>query len=198
MLVITDLKPQRRGGYINVVVDGEFVCGLSDYQVALFGLHVGDEVTRERIDELQASSVAGKSYAAALRFLSYRIRSIGEVRQYLSRKEYPEDIIDALLQRLIREKYLDDSDFAQRWVRMRMDQNRSLAVIRAELMKKQIDASSIQRALDGIDSDDVKMQIQHLVQKKRSLYATPEKLVQYLIRKGFRYSDIRQVMAESE
>ena len=198
MPVITDLKPQRREGYINVLVDGEFVCGLSDYQVAFFGLHVGDEVTRERVDELQTSSVVGKGYAAALRFLSYRIRSIGEVRQYLRRKEYPEDVIDALLQRLIQEKYLDDSDFVQRWVRMRMDQNRSIATIRAELMKKQIDSTSIQRALGDIDDNDIRKQIQHLVQKKRPLYATPEKLIQYLLRKGFRYSDIKQVMTESE
>lgn len=198
MPVITDLKPQRRGGYINVLVDGEFVCGLSDYQVALFGLHVGDEITHERICELQTSSVVGKGYAAALRFLSYRIRSIGEVRQYLSRKEYPEDVTDALLQRLIREKYLNDANFAQRWVRMRMDQNRSIATIRAELIKKQINVADIQRALDEIDSDDIKKQIHYLLQKKRPLYATPEKLVQYLLRKGFRYSDIKQVMTESE
>ncbi|MCC7543628.1 regulatory protein RecX [bacterium] len=198
MSIITDLKPQRRAGFINVLVDGDFVCGLSDYHVALYGLHVGDEVTTEQIEEFKDRSIESKMYAAALRYISYRIRSVGEVRTYLLRKEYDSYLVEALLQRLQRDKCLDDEDFVERWVRMRLEQNRSLATIRAELIKKQIDRHTIDRYLNQIDNRIVYTQIKQLVQKKRSHYTTLEKLIQYLLRKGFRYSDIQKAISDIE
>ena len=198
MPIITDLKPQRRAGFINVLVDGEFACGLSDYHVALYGLHVGDEVSAEQVAEFKDRSIESKAYAAALRYISYRIRSVGEVRTYLLRKEYDSHLVDSLLQRLQLEKYLNDDDFTGRWIQMRLEQNRSLATIRSELMQKQINRDTIAEYLSQVDSGVVHAQILQLVQKKRSHYATLEKLIQYLLRKGFRYSDIQKALSDIE
>ncbi len=194
---ITDLKPQRRASYINVMVDGEFVCGLSDFQVAARGLHVGDELSAEDIESLKTQSIEAKAYASSLRYLSYRIRSTGELSDYLRKKEFSSSVIQSIIKKLTDEKYLDDEDFTNRWIRMRMDQNRSLATIRVELMKKNINSSTIQEALAHIGGEETKSQIARLVQKKRQQYPAPEKLIQYLLRKGFRYSDIKQVLEDN-
>ncbi|MEI7819087.1 MAG: RecX family transcriptional regulator [bacterium] len=198
MATITDLKPQKRNGFINVMVDGEFLCGLTDIQMSNLGLSIGQSVTQERLDELKALSITSKSYFAAIRYLSYRIRSEGEVRDYLKRKDY--EAIDSAIERLYAERFLDDVDFCERWVRMRIEQNRSPRAIRSELMQKKVSSAIINEAMMEYGSDTYVDQIRRLIQKKRATNVNmePEKLMQFLNRKGFAYSDIKVALEDQD
>jgi len=193
MPLITDLKPQRRDGFINIIVDGEYWCGLSDYQVVIQGIHIGDEYDLSTLESWKEVAEGSKAYAAAIRYLSYRIRTEGEVRDYLRRKEFANDI-DVTIERLLAEKYINDTDFAGRWVVMRITQHRSPRHIRSELLNKKVDQYIVDEALLAYDTESIQSQIIQIAQKKVASGETTQKIIQFLNRKGYAYQDIKQAL----
>ena len=80
---ITALKLQKRNkDRVNVYLDDEFAFGLS--RIVAAWLRTGQELTEEKIAELQAQDNVEVALQRALNFLSYRPRSEEEVRRNLT------------------------------------------------------------------------------------------------------------------
>jgi regulatory protein len=60
-----------------------------------------------------------KAKDAAYNYLSYRARSVKEVRDKLVQKEFAEEIIEQVVDDLQRQKLLNDREFARRFVEAR-------------------------------------------------------------------------------
>jgi regulatory protein len=67
-----------------------------------------------------------RCYAAALRILNYRFNSEAELRKKLRTKKFEPEDVDATIERLRREKWLDDIRFASAFVRTRARNSASL------------------------------------------------------------------------
>ncbi|MYK39759.1 MAG: RecX family transcriptional regulator, partial [Gemmatimonadetes bacterium] len=61
-----------------------------------------------------------KAKDAAYRYLSYRARSVAEVRDKLKEKEFAAEIVAEVIADLQRQQLLDDREFARRWVEARL------------------------------------------------------------------------------
>ena len=92
-----------------------------------------------------------KFYNLALRFLSYRPRSEKEVRDRLKIKYQKSNlkdlelIIDRVIQKLKKYNFVNDLEFAKKWIESRMKfKPRSLRLIKLELKKKGISDDIIQ------------------------------------------------------
>lgn len=187
MPIVTKLSAQKKVGFINLYVDEEFWCGLSLNQVAVWKLYKGQELSVEQLRELRAEAESSKAYYAAIRYLSLRIRSTQEIRDYLSRKSF-EHSIDIIVARLTNEGYLDDEDFARRWVAMRREMFKSPRAITSELICKGIAKDTISTV---ISDDYVDYAIDHLITKKnRYRVYSRESIMRYLLSRGFTYSQI--------
>ena len=57
--------------------------------------------------------------ALCLRLLTARARTRAELSGQLTKRGYPDDIRDRVLDRLVAAGLVDDADFAQEWVRSR-------------------------------------------------------------------------------
>ncbi len=194
MPVITQLTAQKRGDYVNLYVDDEFVCGLTLTQVAARHLYRGKELSTQDLEELQSAAAASKAYVIALRYLGLRIRSVEEMYEYLIRKGFA-DYAEPTIARLQRENYLNDEDFAQRWWTMRAEQSRSPQAIRAELIKKGVAKDIIESVVSADNPQRIIDSIINLAEKKQRLHSVErQKLMVYLAGKGFRYDDIRLAM----
>ena len=73
-------------------------------------------------------------YLTALRILSYRFNAEGELRRKLRAKKFDAHQIDAAIDRLRDEKWLDDERFAAAFVRTRMQKHIGRSRIRRELI----------------------------------------------------------------
>ncbi|MGC9360211.1 MAG: regulatory protein RecX, partial [Anaerolineae bacterium] len=79
---ITALRQQkRRTDRANVYIDGEYAFSLQ--KVIAAKLCVGQLLTRDEVEALQAEDAEEIAYERCLRYLSYRARSTEEVRRYL-------------------------------------------------------------------------------------------------------------------
>ncbi len=133
---ITALNAQKRNHRrINVHIDGQFAFGLA--AVVATRLQIGQYLTDRDIEELETADSLQVAYDRALHFLSFRPRSLKEVRQSLSKKGFSEMTVEATLQRLEESDLVNDLEFARYWVEQREQfRPRGTAMLQYELRQR--------------------------------------------------------------
>jgi regulatory protein len=129
----------------------------------------------------------------ALRYLSYRDRSILEVTQYLEKKEHPQRIIQQALDALIELNYVNDQRFALEWGQYKINKQKlGKSRLYLELLNKGIDKEVLESTLAILyeDNPETELAIQCARKKINSLQGVEEnkkkrRLIQYLKRRGF-------------
>ena len=209
---VTALKAQARiADRVNVFIDGSFRFSLDASQILQLGIKVGSEYTEAELLDLEAESQYGKLYMRALEYSFVRPRSVREMQDYLYRKTrdtrqkngsikkgVSPEITHRVLSCLQEKGYVDDEKFTHFWVENRnASKGTSVRRLRQELAAKGVDVAIINAALEGGARTDEE-EIKKVIQKKAKHYADEQKLIQYLMRQGFRYDDIKQALQESE
>ena len=88
-----------------------------------------------------------KAKDAAYNYLSYRARSVKEVRDKLAQKEFAEEIIEQVVDDLQRQKLLNDREFARRFVEARLGRANGSRKLAQELRRKGIETEIIDEVL---------------------------------------------------
>jgi regulatory protein len=198
MFVVTDIKRQQKDATrYSVFLDGDYAFGLDGLELSASNLRVGQSLSAAEVEDWQSRSLEGKAYAAAMRYLSYRMRSRREVEQYLKDKDYDETTRTSTLERLEGPGLIDDQAFATAWVseRMRLKPRSRLRLV-AELRQKGIDRDTIEVALAGLSREDQLEALRGVIAKKRHSYASDAKLIQYLSSLGYNYDLIKEAIRE--
>lgn len=210
---VTDLKEAVRDkNRVNVYVDDKFFCSLDISQVVDFRLKIGRELDDEELADLKRASEFSKFYARALEYVLMRPRSEREISDYLRGKTYDRKIrvknrktgeyqtkekpgydaslVPLVMKRLKERGYVDDRRFAEIWVENRnVAKGTSIKKLRLELQQKGIASQIVDEVLSG-SSRDERAELQKIIARKRARYDDEQKLIQYLLRQGFNYSDI--------
>jgi regulatory protein len=195
---ITALKVQKKNqNRVNVYLDGEFAFGLS--RIVAGWLHIGQEITDEKIINLQVEDEQEIAYQRAIRFSGYRMRSNSEITQYLKQQGTSEVNIESVINRLKRNGVLNDKQFASMWVDNRNEfRPRSHRMLFSELRKKGIHPDIINQVLEDNLSDEelALLAAENQVRKYRNLEWQDyrRKLSSYLARRGFSYAIINPVV----
>ena len=90
----------------------------------------------------------------ALRLLTHREHSRNELAERLRDDGYPGAVVDEVVETLVRSALVDDSRFADEWIRSRARQGYSRERITTELAGKGIDGAVANEALDSALADD--------------------------------------------
>jgi regulatory protein len=197
---ITAIKQQvKRADRYSIYLDGKYSFSLGEHELLKLGLHSGQELTDEELASYQDESAFGKWFDKTLNLLSFRLRSEWELRDYLRRKDCPPEITERILNKLSINGYVNDEQFARRWVEnRRLLKATSRRRLSQELRAKRISTDIIDTVLaeDKEETDEQEV-LRQLVEKKRARYPDQLKLMQYLARQGYSYDDIKQVLNES-
>ena len=95
---ITKIERQKkRSSRKSIFIDGSFAFGVSDDILLKFALHEGALLDKGTIEKIVASDHEEAAKQKALRFLAIRPRSKREIRDYLLRKEFSEEIAESIL-----------------------------------------------------------------------------------------------------
>jgi regulatory protein len=196
---ITDIKQQvRRKDRYSIFIDGKYQFALSESGLLESGLKIGQELSEGGLGELKQVSSEDKAVYRVLDLIARRARSAGEIRDYLKRKQYDEEEIEKILNTLSDKGYIDDEAFARSWVEnRRLLKPTSRRKLRLELKQKKVSEEIISLVIEH-DSEDEQETIRKLIAKKsqQTRYQDKQKLMQYLARQGFNYSDIKSALSE--
>lgn len=194
---VTDIKQQiKNQERYSIYVDGKFSFGLSELGLMNSGLQVGKQLSPRELSQLKDSARDDKAYGQVLNLIARRPRSEWEVRDYFKRKEYAPEQINRLVQRLYSGQWLNDLEFARRWVEnRRLLKSTSQRRLQQELKAKRVSDDVIQQALEEDEADE-KQVLADLVARKRkqTRYRDDQKLMAYLMRQGYNYGDVKDAL----
>lgn len=136
----------------------------------------------------------------AFRLLSYRDRSVFEVRSALVKKDFDAETIDAVIKALSEKGYLNDQKFAREYGRLVSKRRRvGPNYIVNKLIKKGIERELALEAVAEIfnNSEEVHKQINRWISKKQAackkeMAPTRKKkrIYDFLLRKGFTHESV--------
>ena len=197
MKKITAIEIQKRSpNRVNIHLDGEFAFGLA--RIVAAWLRVGQELSEEKIEQLQVEDARERALQQAMLFLSYRARSESEIRQNLRKHEIPEPVIEQTLERLRQNGFANDTQFARVWVENRSAfRPRSRRMMAMELRQKGLDAEAVSSAIESVDDEALAYEAaQKRALRLKSLEWNEfrKKLSEFLARRGFSYSVIAPVV----
>lgn len=213
---ITNISAQAKNpDRVNVSVDGKYRFSLDISQLVDLGVKIGKEYSEDELVELEGESQFGKLYARALEYCLMRPHSSREVRDYLWRKTRPtryksragelkeragvsQQIVERVFRRLVEKGYVDDENFARWWVENRnVRKGASARKLAAELRAKGVDGKIIEAQLTQTSRSDEE-ELQKIIAKKQSRYSDLQKFMQYLVRQGFSYEDVKNALQRDE
>lgn len=160
----------------------------------------GAAITADDIRRIKREDDSYRAYALAVAYLGAKPRTRAEIERYLRRKQIEPDTIGETADRLERERYIDDADYAERFARQRANvyyKGRNL--IRQELMQRGISKETARRALAALESaDELAAAVAAAEKKWRQLKGEPRerrnKLALFLLRRGYTGSIVKEAL----
>ncbi len=204
--LITAIEPQKnRKDRMNIYLDGDFAFGLNQEVVLKHNLHPGDEIEERVIDEVLLAEERARAKEKALFLLSYRPRSIKELKERLKEKGFSERTVKKVIEDFIRVGLLDDRKFVSDYVHSKMIQKpMGKRMLREELFSKGIDEETAERAIDEVYSERSEVDVaRDLVHRRAKRYRDDgvklkKKLSDFLRRRGFDWDVINTVLQEEK
>lgn len=213
---ITALTAQIRDPErVNVSVDGKFRFSLDISQVVDLGIKQGQEISEERLVELEVEGQFGKLYMRALEYCLSRPHSERELRDYLYRKtlarryknkkgeikEAPgnsQEVANRVFEKMVGKQYVHDENFAKWWVENRNQRKgTSRRKLELELRQKGVPPEIVQTVLQNSTRDE-RSELMKMIEKKHAKYADENKLIAYLVRQGFGYQDVKEALGDQQ
>ena len=128
-----------------------------------------------------------------------------EMLEKMRRWEVPEDAQARVMQRLVKERYVDDERYAQAFVKDKIRYNKwGRRKVDQALWQKHIDEDIRKRVLDEVDDDEYLSVLRPLLKQKRkstkanSDYELNQKLMRFAMGRGFTFDIIRQCIDVEE
>ena len=197
---ITAIKTQvKREGRYSIFIDGKYSFSLSAESLLNTGLVNGQGLDDADVRAYKKLSTDDKAYGLTLEYVVRRMRSEGELLDYFRRKKYEPELAEQVIAKLKRSGYVDDQEFARRWIEnRRLLKATSARRLQFELQQKKVSSDIIQMVL-AEDETDERQVLHELIEKKRnqSRYLDDQKLIAYLARQGFSYDDIKAALGET-
>lgn len=202
---IVEIKPQVRNPQRKTLVfDDGSVFGISEDVFISNNFKVNDEISDKSYEELVGDELRSKVFNSALRLLGYRMRSCTELRGRLLKKKYPSNIVEDTIDKLLKMKYLNDTEFAQAFAHDKVN-NKKIGpiVLRKEFISHKIDEAIVNEAIDEVYKKyPISDIIKNLLNKKKILpgieldQKSKKRIIDLLVRKGFKWDNISAVFSE--
>jgi regulatory protein len=203
-LCITALQPQAKDPErLNLFINDQFLMGINALLALQMDLHVGMELTPEQVEQMRQEEALQQAVARAMNYLSFRPRSREEVKRYLHRKQTPPELIDRVLERLVRLDLINDQAFAEFWIESRTRFNpKGAQALKHELRQKGITSDVVEETVTGEQDEELARQAAY--KKARVLMEQPDinfktfqrRLGGFLQRRGFGYDVVSRIVRE--
>lgn len=208
MMKITRITTQKKNKqrYNIFITEGDQErYGFSVDEAILIKHHLrkGLDLDQSFIEQLEKEDAYYQSYALAIRYLSYRMRTKKEMSDYLIEKEIDKYYISGIIDRLVEERLLDDGEFAEAFVRTRINtSSKGPQMVKRELMEKGVSSFHAEKAIQQYSYEIQYERASKWVEKrlrsskKESFQKQRQKIQATLMQKGFSKDVITDVLSD--
>lgn len=167
---------------------------ISEDTLVNFGLYKGQEVEEEFIENLKFEDEKSEALLLSYKFLQ-RNKTKHQLVDYLYKNKIQRDIIDIILPILEEKNYLNDEDYARRYLSDALNIKKYGKIkTRYMLMSKGIDKKIIEKVMEDYDYELEYMNALELIEKRISKDETDPKIINsaknYLQGRGFEFEII--------
>ena len=106
-------RSKRYSDRIIIILDNKSVFRIPEDAFILNPLHVGDEISSKDIKKFDKKMRFKEAKDSAYRLLSYRMRSVSEMKKRLKDKSFSTDEIESTIGHLLKLNYLNDQEFCR-------------------------------------------------------------------------------------
>ena len=197
-MLVTKVETVTKTKY-KVYVDGQFAFVLYKGELSRFHIAEEQELSQEIYEKIRIEVILKRAKLRAMHLLNDMWRTESQLREKLTRNDYPADIIEAAISYVKSFGYINDYEYARSFIESRKER-KSRREIYMQLTTKGVARDLIDAAFEECyEREDSTEAIRRLLEKKHydPENATPEekkKVMAYLVRKGFGYDDIRRTM----
>ena len=170
-----------------------------------YNLLIRKDIDEKLIIEMDKYNQEIDVYYVALNSIKNRFRSVYELRGILIKKEYPIDLIDKAISKLLEQGYLNDRSYCKSFINNQMiTTNNGPFKIKRELLEKKIDESIIDEEIEVFTAEEQSLKIHKLIEKfintnhTRGGVVLKQKIYNDLKTLGYDISLINSIISEYE
>ena len=159
------------------------------------------DIDSDLLLEIDKENLKASIYDVSLKYISIRMRSIKEMREYLNRKKFDNKDIEDTINKLINNGLLDNKKFAISFVNDKIHlTNNGIDKIKNDLEKLGVEEEFINNALNSIDSNMLLDKLNKIIDKEIRLNSKlpigkmKNKIINRCINLGYRLEDINNIL----
>lgn len=187
---ITAINMQQKNKQrCNLFIDGEFFAGISLETALKFRLKVGQEIDDSSLKEMLVESERSEALNKAVNYISKNLKTKRQVKDYLLKKGYSEEIVWYCVDKLKEYNYINDKQYSQRYIDS-VSKTQGKRLVEYKLMMKGVKKDDIAAAYDECEVDanqNAKCVAEKYLKNKEKTKENLAKAYRYLIGRGFSY-----------
>lgn len=99
-----------------VLLDNGEIIDIYEDVILANNLLYKSEINQELLDKINIENNYQLAYNISVKYIMVRLRSINEIKVYLTKKGYSKDVVDKVIEKLIKNKLLDDEVFTKAYI----------------------------------------------------------------------------------
>ena len=175
-----------------VLLDNGEIIDIYEDVILANNLLYKSEIDQNLLDKINIENNYQLAYNISVKYIMIRLRSINEIKVYLTKKGYSKDVIDKVIEKLIKNKLLDDEIFTKAYINDKLNFTNvgKYKLINELTTKMKVDNSVVYNVLESYEevwSDRIDKLINKYLKsnKKYRGNTLKNKLYIYLVNLGY-------------
>ena len=147
---------EKRKNRCNLFVDGQFFAGVSVETAIKNRLKVGVEIEEKALKELLDENERAEALNKAVEYVSKSLKTKRQVKDYLLKKGYIEDVVWYCIDKLKEYDYIDDCEYIKRYIES-VSKTQGKKLVEYKLMAKGVKKQDIASAMNIVKLTPKKM-----------------------------------------
>ncbi len=200
MAKITKVEIQKNNKQkVNLYIDNEYYNKLYLDTCVKYSLKAGIEIDLQELDKIIEESDKNLALNSTVKYISSALKTRKQVKDYLKKKEFGEEVVEYVLDKLEEYKYIDDESYIIAYVntyKNKFGTNK----LKLNLRQKGIKESYIDNYFEEINDENIEDEVCYNLAKKKaknmdlSDIKNKQKLNRYLISRGFDFDLVNQII----
>jgi len=200
MVTITKVEIQKNNDQkVNVYVDGEYYNKLHLDTCVKYGIKAGKKVDLDDLHSIILESEKLLALNLCAKYVTGALKTRKQVRDYLKKKEFEDEIILHVLDKLTDYKYIDDKAYVSAYVasyKSKFGKNKLIQNLRTKGVSQDVIDEYFDNLIDCDEDNDICYNI--ATKKARNMDLSDiknvQKLNRFLVGRGFDFDEISNVI----